>query len=207
MLGINVMTEKLRNVLNIRRWNERNPGKAKARAAAWRAANLEKTTVRQAAYRAANLEKEKSRMAAWYAANSERVKAQVVAWQAANPDKVKAQKTAWKAANPDKVCDCRRRHRIRRWGRTENFTEFEFQELKHQLGDICLRCKRHESELGRLSLKLVPDHVVPLAMGGSNDIENIQPLCSNGKGSCNQKKCANYANYMVHIGGKFEDRA
>jgi 5-methylcytosine-specific restriction endonuclease McrA len=37
---------------------------------------------------------------------------------------------------------------------------------------------------GRPDVKLTQDHVVPLARGGSNLIDNIQPLCA----SCNSSK-------------------
>lgn len=55
-------------------------------------------------------------------------------------------------------------------------------------GMICLRCKRPGTVF-----TLTPDHVVPLSLGGSNTIENIQPLCM----SCNCSKNAKVADYRV----------
>jgi 5-methylcytosine-specific restriction enzyme A len=50
--------------------------------------------------------------------------------------------------------------------------EYVFQRDNHQ----CLSCGK--------TTKLSIDHIIPLATGGSNDLSNLQTLCS----SCNSKK-------------------
>lgn len=64
------------------------------------------------------------------------------------------------------------------------FTAEEFIELKNKQGNKCLACKRFD-------LKLVADHVIPLVKGGTNDISNIQILCSR----CNNKKYTKDTDY------------
>lgn len=48
----------------------------------------------------------------------------------------------------------------------------------------CLRCNKKDIEL-------TIDHIIPLSKGGSNNIDNIQPLCR----SCNSLKGTKVIDY------------
>lgn len=75
--------------------------------------------------------------------------------------------------------------RVRKLTNGGKFTLTEWSELKNKYNNICLCC---------LEVKqLEPDHVIPLSKGGSNSIENIQPLCR----SCNNKKYVKSTDYRV----------
>lgn len=74
--------------------------------------------------------------------------------------------------------------RLRVEGNSHTFGEWEI--LKAQYNYTCPSCSEEEPKI-----KLTEDHIIPLSKGGSDKIENIQPLC----GSCNFKKHTNTTKY------------
>lgn len=75
----------------------------------------------------------------------------------------------------------------------------EWENLKAQCNWICISCGKQEP-----AIKLEQDHIIPISRGGSNNIENIQPLC----GPCNRRK---YNKIIINqkekcdLLGKFDD--
>lgn len=79
----------------------------------------------------------------------------------------------------------RRRTRKRENGGGHTFTEWT--DLKEKYGNKCLCCNQTEPYI-----KLTEDHILPLSLGGNDDIANIQPLCL----SCNCRKKAKNISYV-----------
>ncbi|MBT9164958.1 MAG: hypothetical protein DDT23_00969 [candidate division WS2 bacterium] len=78
-----------------------------------------------------------------------------------------------------------RRARLRNAIGSHTIAEWEL--LKKQYGYTCPACKKSEPEI-----KLTEDHIIPLSRGGSNFIENIQPLCQ----KCNSRKSIKIITYV-----------
>ena len=71
------------------------------------------------------------------------------------------------------------KRRMKIYNSEGSHTKTEWDAMKKKYNYMCLCCKQQEP-----FIKLCEDHIVPLAVGGSNFITNIQPLCK----SCNSRK-------------------
>jgi 5-methylcytosine-specific restriction endonuclease McrA len=63
------------------------------------------------------------------------------------------------------------------------YTLKEWQDLCDYYDNRCLKCGEQK--------KLTVDHVIPISLGGSNTIDNLQPLCD----YCNKSKGAKHIDY------------
>lgn len=120
--------------------------------------------------------------------NAEMVSSRNKKWRLENPDKVKKSVNAWRSNNKDKVVQMVESRRFRKISNGGNYTPFEWKSLCCSFGNRCACCGKES--------KLTVDHVIPLIKGGTNSIDNIQPLCQ----SCNSKKGVKILDYrkVVH---------
>ena len=66
----------------------------------------------------------------------------------------------------------------------------EWETLKAQYNWTCPSCKKGEPEI-----TLTKDHIIAVLNGGSDNIENIQPLCR----SCNSRKHSKNIRYLGRV--------
>lgn len=82
----------------------------------------------------------------------------------------------WKKKNPEHWKHLKARYYARKKGAEGSHTLKEWEELKEKVEYLCVYCRELKP--------LTKDHIKPLSEGGTDYIENIQPLCRN----CNSKK-------------------
>lgn len=103
------------------------------------------------------------------------------------PERREIQRATVEQPNRAKQIERVLRRRARLLGAEGEHTAEEFLALCEKYGNVCLCCKEEKP--------LTIDHVVPLILGGTNDIENIQPLCR----SCNSKKHIKIVDYRLEF--------
>lgn len=165
-----------------------------------------------ARYYAANCDGAKTIRRKWYVLNREKVRASNAKWQKDNLDKVRASQAKYLAANYEK-----HKASVARW-QTANYEKFRAGQAKyltenleaHRVYEHNRRARKRENG-GALSPDLADrlyklqkgkcpcckeplgddfhlDHIIPIALGGTNTDDNIQLL----RQRCNNQKCAKH---------------
>jgi 5-methylcytosine-specific restriction endonuclease McrA len=88
--------------------------------------------------------------------------------------------------HPEKSVAANNRRRALKLAAEGSHTEEEWEKLKAFYNYKWLHCRKQEPEI-----KLTRDHAIPLTQGGSDSIDNIQPLCAR----CNSKKTSKCIDY------------
>jgi 5-methylcytosine-specific restriction endonuclease McrA len=106
-----------------------------------------------------------------------------------NKDKILTRNKAWASANPDKIRKLSlagtNRRKVRQLNCKGSHTYEEWQDMIAKCEYKCVSCGKKK--------KLSKDHIVPLIRGGTDYIDNIQPLCR----ECNSAKRDRVINFML----------
>ena len=127
--------------------------------------------------------------ALYYQTNYGKEKDRYRQYRRTNPAKVRERTRRWQQANPDKTKAFDSISRTRKTVAGGSFTAAEWKALVDHYGGKCLCC-------GRDDVKLTADHVIPVARGGTSNIDNLQPLC----GVCNSRKGDKIIDYRPESG-------
>jgi len=98
-----------------------------------------------------------------------------------NNESIRIKGIDYNLKNPEITRRIGRNRRIRKLNAQGNHSIDDWLGLKILLGNYCLGCWKNNIELHQ-------DHIIPLSKGGSDWIDNIQPLCF----KCNSSKHAKY---------------
>lgn len=167
-----------------REYYKANSARRKASSRAYREANHERVKEVNSQYVERNKEKVREYQRKWREVNAEHLLEWQSAYKAANADKYKTYYRDYRIANPDKEVSKRHTRRARIKAAPGKFNQSEWRNLCDFYQGTCLCCGANDKPL-------TPDHVIPLSCGGSNRIDNIQPLCL----SCNLKKGTKIIDY------------
>ena len=159
--------------------------------------NAEKVLARLAATYAADPTKIKERAAKWYAENSDRARANSKKWGADNRELKARYNADWNRRNPEKSKEMKRQSWLKnpeaKNANTRSYRAWKKgAEGSHTAADVrklllVQRCKCAVCSED-LEGKYHVDHMMPLALGGTNDKTNLQLLCR----SCNTSKGAQH---------------
>ena len=103
--------------------------------------------------------------------------------------KGKKEAARWRKRNIKKILEWNRQRLLQKRGIVGFHNNKEWEELKEKYNYRCIQCGISEKKLrtiwlGTPFVKLTKDHIIPSSKGGTDFINNIQPLCV----SCNARK-------------------
>lgn len=167
---------------NSRRWRDGNYERALEQNRRWKLENAERNRAINQAWLERNRERKRMTRQAHYQRNRERQLMLSSLWYRRNKERKRMTDAEWRRSNPALA----RGIRERRWAREKSapgsYTAADIAALLKMQRSRCAGCGRH---IGR---RYHVDHIVPLALGGSNYPENLQLLCP----SCNTAKGAKH---------------
>lgn len=154
-------------------WYKRNQEHKKAYSRQWYANNREYAKERKKNFRAKNLGECRAASIAWYYANQARAIENSRKWRARNPETAKASLIKWRANNQDKVgkAKARRAQSELEGSATPELIQQKWDTSSH----TCILCEQPIDDTlpARHPKSRTLEHLIPIARGGTHDIDNL----------------------------------
>ena len=148
----------------------------------YRKENAERIAEYSRNYRKANPEK----IAEYLKANAEKIAYRVRVYRNANAEKIADSILAYKKSNPEKRQAINRNRRAREFSAEGKHTAADVLAIFEKQQGLCANCQTKLFKSGKQKYHV--DHIMPLALGGSNWPSNLQCLCP----FCNLSKGAKH---------------
>lgn len=169
-----------------RAYRRRNPEKTKEAVRQYLALNRDAVLARKKQHHKEIADEEKAYRQAHREEGNRSSREWLGRFRAEHREEYRLKQREWYRRNPHTYLAKTHRRRTRQTQAGGTYTQEQWDELLRIYGYRCLSC-------GKGSVKLTADHVVPVVMGGTSNIDNIQPLC----GPCNSKKHQKIIDFRV----------
>lgn len=174
-----------------KKWRSENKEKLRQRGSFYYLKNKEKINERSIEWGKKNPDKRKAASAEWRQRNLVEARKKDAEWRRNNRDKARASCAAWEKKNPELVRVIKQNRRARIAQSQGKLSKGLVEKLLKLQKGRCACCKLPLNDDYHL------DHIMPLALGGTNTDDNIQLLRS----LCNQRKHAKHpVDYMQEKG-------
>lgn len=165
------------------KWAAENVEKMRTSRKKWRTENPEVSAACTRSWADRNPEKVKEKRRRLHEINRDSYNTRSRLWNKENFERASARGRAWKIANRENVCAHSSKRRALKIMSTGEYTGEDVREIRRLQKNKCAYCR-----VCLRNGKTHIDHIMPLALGGSNGRENIQILCS----GCNLSKGARH---------------
>jgi 5-methylcytosine-specific restriction endonuclease McrA len=160
----------------------------------WQANNREKVTAYRAKWHAKNREKDRAYHLRWYyselgvrfrSRHKKDAATYAESYRIRNRERIAERKRRYRHEHKEEIATANRNRRAVKRSANGKHTRSDIEILKAVLGSTCPGCRKKTD--------LTVDHIIPLAMGGSNGPMNLQLLCK----GCNCSKQDSIVDYRT----------